>query len=68
MGEEVGVRGGAGQRPFLNGTSSFLPADMSDFRPFATVGSCVTPAGAPVQLTGPSRGGKERAGASLKQA
>lgn len=53
-----GVRGGgeAGRRYFLSSTSSFLPADMSDSRPFATVGSCVTPAGAPVQLTGPSPG------------
>lgn len=44
-----GVRGGgeAGRRYFSSGTSSFLPADMSDSRPFATVGSCVTPAGAP---------------------
>lgn len=38
---------GAGRRYFSSGTSSFLPADMSDSRPFATVGSCVTPAGAP---------------------
>lgn len=44
-----GVRGGgeAGRRYFSSRTSSFLPADMSDSRPFATVGSCVTPAGAP---------------------
>lgn len=46
--------GSDGWAGFFNRTSSFLPADVSDILPFATVGSCVTLRWQ--SMTGPSPG------------
>lgn len=54
----------AGLGGILSRTSSFLPADVSDSLPFATVGSGVTPRGSPADWPF----SRAASSASLKQA